>query len=102
MAAIDRGAAVSPKVAKLLELWIDGSEASLREIPAVSEQLTRFILQGSLRQMDFQLIRRAALLASAAQTRALACLQIQTRVGTYSARGAFETSTRVATADWEG
>jgi hypothetical protein len=89
------------RLQQLIALWVDGTLASLRRVPILCDEITEFEA-GVSSVPDRHLLRRAACLSSAAERRLAACLEIQSRTGSYSTSGALETSPRIATTGWEG
>lgn len=102
MTRVNTKVAGNPKTSELLSLWIDAGDTALQRVPEVCEQVGDLLRQGLILPLDFETIRRAGILAATAQERLATCIAIQSRVGTYSSGGAFETKTCLATTDWEG
>jgi hypothetical protein len=98
---------IDPRLKQLIALWIDGTSTSLQCVPEVCDELYESVVNSTGRDesklpFDGELLRRVGLLSAKAEQRLEACLEIQSRTGSYSTRGALELSARVVTAGWEG
>lgn len=91
------------RLGQLIALWIEGTSAGLRRIPLLCDEIAELAASGGFKgDFDRDLLRRASRLSAHAEQRLAACLEIQTRTGSYSTCGALEVSQHVVTADWEG
>jgi|ERR1035441_466003 hypothetical protein len=91
------------RLQQLIALWIDGSPVSLQRIPLLCDQIEELAADGGFTgNPDRDLIRRAGRLSAKAEQRLVACLEIQSRTGSYSTRGALELLPHMVTAGWEG
>jgi len=94
---------IEPRLQQLIALWIDGTLASLRRIPLLCDEIAELAAcNGFEGNPEQDLLRRAGRLSAKAEQRLMACLEIQSRTGSYSTRGALEVSPRIVTAGWEG
>jgi hypothetical protein len=88
---------------ELAGLWVEVTSEGLRRIPVLCSEIEDLTARGEAgAKVERDLLRRIDLLSSRAEARMAECLAIQTRTGTYSTRGALETTPRVATSGWEG
>ena len=100
------------RLKQLIALWIQGTPDGLRSVPLLcKEMLCEAMLceemlvvarnEGKL-NVNQNLLHRVGRLAATAEQRLAVCLEIQSRTGSYSIRGALEVLPRIATAGWEG
>jgi hypothetical protein len=90
------------RLQQLIALWKDASRASMREIPLLCGEILQVAAGDGFMGLDPNLLHRAARLSVKAEQRLAACVEIQSRTGSYSTHGALELSPRVVTAGWEG
>jgi hypothetical protein len=94
---------INDQLKELAALWVDATAESMRRIPALCSDIAEMAARGEFGGgVDRDLLNRAKLLSTRAETRLAECLAIQSRTGSYSIRGAPELSPRVATSGWEG
>lgn len=93
---------IDRRLKQLIALWIDGTPASLLHVPALCEEMLVLARSEGKLNMDQNLLSHVRRLAAKADERLAVCLEIQSRTGSYSIRGALELAPRIATAGWEG
>jgi hypothetical protein len=94
---------IDARLQQIISLWVDGNPASLGRIPALCDEIEELVSSSECKgDHDRNLARRAACLSAKAEQRLAACLEIQSRTGSYSMQGALELLPRVVTAGWEG
>ena len=94
---------INDKLLELNGLWVEMSPASLARIRALCEEIGRQTAEANnlAGEIDPVLMRRALILAAKARQRAVDCLTIQSRTGSYSFSGELEASPHVTTSGWE-
>jgi hypothetical protein len=94
---------INTQLRELARLWVDANPESVRRIPALCGEIAELAARpGFTAEIDRDLLRRARLLSTRAETRSAQCLAILSRTGCYSTDGALEVSPCVATSGWEG
>jgi hypothetical protein len=93
---------IDQRLKQLVALWIDGTPDSLRHVPVLCEEMLLLARNEGKLNMDQNLLHHVGRLAAKADGRLAVCLEIQSRTGSYSVRGALELTPRIATAGWEG
>jgi hypothetical protein len=98
---------IDMRLKQLIALWVDGTTVSLRQVPFLCQEILGEEMLSDARNAgkfnaDQNLLHHVSLLAAKAEQRLAVCLEIQSRTGSYSIRGALELAPRIVTAGWEG